>query len=250
MFQSFASASGVPPLFDESSKYIKRHWFYTYLGRPHWAMSDRSREHHKPQNERHAAWERFPKTQNERHAPWERDLCRDGPCWSPQTSPPKTPQTVYFKLFLMFCGAPLEHPSCAHQKMEQPKWAPKRAHSGCATYLFFKRFLMILVLCLHFWHAILFRFLCKTCKKALVLYIFGTPSLRPCRTTSGDVKNPKTSPTLMRTLRRQTERAPRCMGTLLEYSRSRMVAQDGFPQSAQTIYFKRFGAFFRQHSKM
>ena len=62
-------------------------------------MLDRPREHQKPQNERHAAWERFPKMQNERHAAWERDLRRDGPDWSPQKGPPKMPQTVYFKLF-------------------------------------------------------------------------------------------------------------------------------------------------------
>ena len=53
IFLSFAFASVAPPFFDQSSKYVKRHWFYTYLGRPHWAMLDRPREHQKPRNERH-----------------------------------------------------------------------------------------------------------------------------------------------------------------------------------------------------
>ena len=47
-----------------------------------------------------------------------------------------TSQTVYFKLFLTFIGGPLEYPSWAHPKMEQPKWAPKSAHSECSKYLF------------------------------------------------------------------------------------------------------------------
>ena len=53
----------------------------------------------------------------------------------------------------------------------------------------------------------------------------------------------------MGTLRSKTKRAPRCMGTLFEYSRSRMVAQDGFPQIAQSMYFKLFGTLFRQNGK-
>ena len=63
-------------------------------------MLDRPREHQKTQNERHAAWERFPKMQNERHAAWERYLCRDDPDWSPQKDPKKMRQTNYFKLYV------------------------------------------------------------------------------------------------------------------------------------------------------
>ena len=143
-FWSFASASGVPTFFEYSSKYVKRHWFYRYLWHPHWAMLDHPREHEKPQNERHAAWELFPKMQNERHAAWERVFGRHGPDWSPQKGPLKTSQTVYFKLFWMFFGAPLEHPIWAHQKMEQPKWAPKSSPVDRTKHSFSKLFLLIL----------------------------------------------------------------------------------------------------------
>ena len=88
-------------------------------------MLGHPREHQKSKNERRAAWERFRKMQNERHAAWERMLCPHGPDWCPQKGPPKTPQTIYFKMVLKFLGAPLEHPIWAHRKMEQPKWAPK-----------------------------------------------------------------------------------------------------------------------------
>ena len=100
------------------------------------------------------------------------------------------------------------------------------------------------------WRTLLFRFLFKICKKTLVLYIFRTPSLRPCWTPKGTSKIQKRAPRCMRTLRQKTKRAPRCMGTLFEHSRSRMVAQDGFPQIAQSIYFKRFGTLFRQDGQI
>ena len=92
------------------------------------------------QNERHAAWERSGTMQNERHTAWERVFCPHGPDWSPQKVPPKASQTNYFKTFLKLLGAPLEHPSCPHQKMEQLKWAPKSAHSECSKYTFSKQF--------------------------------------------------------------------------------------------------------------
>ena len=95
-------------------------------------MLGHPREHQKSKNECRAAWERFPKMENERRAAWERVFGRDGPDWSPQKGPQKTSKTVYFKLFLTFIGAPLKHPSCAHQKMEQLKWAPKIAHTECS----------------------------------------------------------------------------------------------------------------------
>ena len=93
------------------------------------------------------------------------------------------------------------------------------------------------------------RFVFKICKKTWVLYIFRTPSLRPCWTPKGTSKIPKRAPRCMRTLRQKTKRAPRCMGTLFEHSRSRMVAQDGFPQIAQSICFKLFGTLFRPNGK-
>ena len=74
----------------------------------------------KTENERRAAWERFSKMENERRAAWERFFGLHVPDWSPQEGPPKTSQTVYLKLFLMFIGAPLKHPHCAHQKMDEP----------------------------------------------------------------------------------------------------------------------------------
>jgi hypothetical protein len=100
-------------------------------------MLDRPREPQKSKNECHAAWERFPKTQNECHAAWERVFGPHGPDWSPQEGPKKTSQTIYFIMFFLFVGAPVEHLSCAHQKMEQPKWAPKSAQSECSKCCYF-----------------------------------------------------------------------------------------------------------------
>ena len=132
-------------------------------------MLDHPRECQKSKNERHAAWERFPKMQNEHHAAWERVFGPHGPGGSPQKGPPKTSQTIYFKLFSKFVGASLEHPRSAHKKMEQPKWAPKSAYSECSKYLLFQRFLIIMVFRLLFWRTIIFRFVFKTCKNTLAL---------------------------------------------------------------------------------
>jgi hypothetical protein len=197
-------------------------------------------------NERHAAWERFPQIQNERRAAWERVCGRDGPDWSPQQGPQKTSQTVYFKLFWTFIGGPSKHPSCAHEKMEQPKWAPKSAHSECSKYLVFRRFLKIVVFCLRFWRAILFRFVFKMYKKTLVLYIFRTPSLRPCWTPQGNIKNPKTSATLHENASAQKKTNATLHGNAF---RLLMGPQSGPPQIAQSIYFKLFGTFFRPNGK-
>ena len=126
---ALASTPGTPSVFDSFSKYAKMHWFYKCFGRPHWAMLDDPRESQKSKNERHAAWERFPKMQNEHHAAWERVFGPHGPGGSPQKGPQKTSQTIDFKMVLKLFGAPLEHPIWAHPKMEQPKWAPKSGHS-------------------------------------------------------------------------------------------------------------------------
>ena len=96
---ALASASGTPSFFDSFSKYGKTHRLYTYFGCPHWATLDYPRERQKSKNERHAAWERFPKMQNERRAARERVFCPHGPDWCPQKGPKKMSQTVYFKLF-------------------------------------------------------------------------------------------------------------------------------------------------------
>ena len=61
--------------------------------------------HAKVKNERHAAWERSGAKRNERHAPWERFLHPDGPDVSPKKAPPKMPQTVIFKRYLMLFGS-------------------------------------------------------------------------------------------------------------------------------------------------
>ena len=153
-------------LFRFFAKSAKMRWVYEYFGRPRWAMLGHPREHQKSKRERRAAWERFRKMQNERRAAREPVFCPHGPDWSPQKDPPKTSQTIYLKMVLKFFGAPLEHPSWAHQKMEQPKWVPKSGHSECSKCYFFHRFLTILVFCIRFWRALLFRFVFKICKKA------------------------------------------------------------------------------------
>ena len=101
-------------------------------------------DHHKSKNKRRAAWERFRKMQNERRAAREHVFCPHGPDWCPQKGPPKTPQTIYFNMVLKFLGAPSEHPSWAHQKMEQPKWAPKSSLGDRAKHLFSNLFLYFL----------------------------------------------------------------------------------------------------------
>ena len=45
-------------------------------------------------------------------------------------------QTICFKLFLKLFGVPLEHPSCAHQKMDYPKWTPKSSQGNRTEHLF------------------------------------------------------------------------------------------------------------------
>ena len=104
----------------------------------------------------------------------------------------------------------------------------------------------MLVFRLRFWHAILFSFVFNICKKTLVLYIFRTPSLRPCWTAQGNAKNPKTSATLHENASAQKE----TNATLHENAfRLLMGPQSGPPKIAQTIYFKRFGTLLRQHGK-
>ena len=95
--------------------------------------------------ERHAAWERFSNMKNESHAAWEHICCPYGPGWSPQKDPPKTSQTICFKMFLKFFRAPLEHPSCAHQKMDHPKWTPKSSQGNRTKHSFSRRILLILI---------------------------------------------------------------------------------------------------------
>ena len=101
-------------------------------------------ERGKTRNERHAAWERSARMQNDRHAAWERVFCQHGPARPIQKSSPKTSKTVYFRMFWMFFGTPLEHPILRTKKMDQPKWTPKSAHSDCAKYLFFQHIWKIL----------------------------------------------------------------------------------------------------------
>ena len=96
-------------------------------------------------NERHAAWERFANMKNESRAAWERICCPYGPGWPPKKDPPKTSQTMCFKLFLIFFGDPLEHPICAHQKMDHPKWTPKSSQGNRTEHLFSGLILQILL---------------------------------------------------------------------------------------------------------
>ena len=60
---------------------------------------------------------------------WSRLVAQDGS--------PNTAETSCFKMFVKLLGALSEHPSCAHKKMDRPKWTPKSAHSECSKYLYF-----------------------------------------------------------------------------------------------------------------
>ena len=77
--------------------------------------------------------------------------------WSPKMGPPKTAQTIYFQMFWNLFGARPEHPSCAHQKMDQLKWTPKSAHSECSKYVFSQPFLKILFFRIRFERTLLLR---------------------------------------------------------------------------------------------
>ena len=117
------------------------------------------------------------------------------PDWSPKMGPPKTLQTIYFNMFLNIFGVPLEHPLCAHQKMDHPKWTPKSS-PGDRTKHSFSIFFVNFVLrdrlggrsrrALHF----------ENMQKALLLQILLTPSLSPCWTFQRNTPNQKTSAAL------------------------------------------------------
>ena len=66
------------------------------------------------------------------------------PDWSPKMGPLKTLQTIYVKMFLDIFGVRPEHPLCAHQKMDHPKWTPKSAQGDRTKHLFSYCFLLIL----------------------------------------------------------------------------------------------------------
>jgi hypothetical protein len=72
------------------------------------------------------------------------NACR--PDCPPNMCPPKTPQTMYFKLFLKLFRAPPEHLSCAHQKIDQPKWTPKSAQGDRTKHSFSNSFVAFCVL--------------------------------------------------------------------------------------------------------
>ena len=98
------------------------------------------REVRQTENERRAAWERFGKNKNACHAAWE----RLSPRLFPQKVSSEMPRTSYFKLFSRLFRAPPEHPSCAHQKIDQLKWTPKSAPGDRTKHLFSNSFE-------HFW---------------------------------------------------------------------------------------------------
>ena len=69
--------------------------------------------------------------------------------WSPNMGPPKMAQTMYFKMFWNLFGAPPEHPSCAHQEMDQCKWTLKSAQGDRAKHSFSNLFLQFVFFGLH-----------------------------------------------------------------------------------------------------
>ena len=91
------------------------------------------------------------------------------PDWSPKMGPLKTLQTIYFKMFLNIFGVPPEHPLCAHQKMDHPKWTPKSAQGDRTKHSFLKLFLLFLFFGLHLVTAPAVPFIFKICNIALVL---------------------------------------------------------------------------------
>ena len=119
-------------------------------------------------NERYAAWERFANMKNESRAAWERICCPYGPGWPPKKDPSKTSQTMCFILFLKLFGAPLEHPVCAHQNMDHPKWMPKSSQGTRTKQCFSGRILLILIFGIHLVAAPSVPFMWKIIKKPLI----------------------------------------------------------------------------------
>ena len=78
-------------------------------------------------------------------------------------------QTTCFKLFLKFWGVPLEHPSCAQQKMEYPKWTPKSSQGNRTEHLFSGLVSQILLFGIHLVTAPSMPLIWKISKKALYL---------------------------------------------------------------------------------
>jgi len=95
--------------------------------------------------------------------------------WSRLASPKGSRLNYVFQYVLQFFEALLEYPRCAHEKMKQPTWAPKSAHSECSKQLVFNYVFKMFFFCGHLWLALR----CDPLSKCARRYRL-TPSLGPC----------------------------------------------------------------------
>ena len=77
-------------------------------------------------------------------------------------------QTICFKLFLNLFGGPSEHPICAHQKMDYPKWTPKSSQGNRTEHLFSGLILQILLFGIHLVAAPSVPFMWKIIKQSFI----------------------------------------------------------------------------------
>ena len=68
-------------------------------------------------------------------------------------------------MFLKLFGAPLKHPSCAHQKMDHPKWTPKSSQGNRTKHSFSGLILQTLLFGIHLVAATSVPFIWKILKK-------------------------------------------------------------------------------------
>ena len=173
--------------------------------------------------------------------------------WSRLVSLKGSPQnipTCCFYMFLKLFGAPLKHPSCAHQKMDHPKWTPKSSQGKRTKHSFFELILQTLLFGIHLVAAPSAPFICKSMKKAMFFIMFLTPLPGPTWGTTRNITNCKMSATLHGSAPAKKKSAPRCMRTFSQVRWSRWVPQKGPPKNSPNSLFLTVLSVFRTPYKI
>ena len=146
------------------------------------------------------------------------------PClrqWDLKSIPNRLKITVWAILGRPLLGEPSGASGCkkrSHAAWRSFRFAPEHSHAAWRSFFDF----VVVVR----WSNLDSMRASKTCKKTFVLCMFRTPSLRPCWTTQGNIKNPKTSATLHGA--HFAKRAPRCMGAPVKTENERHAAWERF----------------------
>ena len=118
--------------------------------------------------------------------------------WSRLASPKgsqKMFQTICFNMFLKFLGVPLEHPSCAHQKMDYPKWI-KSSQGNRTKHCFFRTYFANIDLRDAFGGRSQYALHVEKHQKTIHFIMFLTRSLGPTWGTTRNIKSCKMSAAL------------------------------------------------------